>query len=135
MRNAAEHGDLRAKFRLTEHYRFGDPTDQAKARELLFELAEQGFPLAQVSLAELYCWGEGGVPRDHSLAFKWYRTAADQGYPEGIYHVGRCFFEGIGVPINKTEARAWFADAAARNHFNARMFLSREDSKFFGWKF
>ncbi|MDR3409503.1 MAG: tetratricopeptide repeat protein [Formivibrio sp.] len=137
VKRAADHGYIHAKYNLSSLYKcgHGTPKDEARALQLHFEVAEQGFPPAQTALASLYFLGQDGVPRNHALAFKWYQKAAEQGYTEGIYHVGWCYFDGIGVPKNKAESRKWFVAAAQRNHSEALRILQREDKKLFGWRF
>jgi TPR repeat protein len=43
-------------------------------------LAEQGDAFAQTNLGLMYSKGKG-VPQDYKTAVKWYRLAAEQGYP------------------------------------------------------
>jgi S1-C subfamily serine protease len=61
-------------------YRLGEgvPEDDKEAVKWYRLAADQGFALAQLSLAFMYEWGEG-VPEDFIEAYKWYNLAAAQG--------------------------------------------------------
>jgi TPR repeat protein len=54
-----------------------------------------------------------GVPADPSRAFRYYQQSAQAGNGQGMYSVGRCYREGIGVARNETEAQKWFNAAKA----------------------
>jgi TPR repeat protein len=136
VQRAAEHGYLQAKYNLSSLYRYGHGVliDEAKAQQLHVEAAEAGFAPAQVALASNYWHGTDGFPRDLSLALKWYRKAAEQGYADAIFYVGFFYYDGIGIPKNKPESRKWFVEAAKQNHLDALRLLKHEDGKFFSWR-
>lgn len=63
-------------------------SDPAQAALWLEQAATQGHPRAQARLARLYQDpppdpGDNGVEQDYTLAYKWYRLAADQDYLQG----------------------------------------------------
>ena len=47
------------------------------------------------------------------FAFKLYRAAAKKGFPIAMGNVGHCYWYGIGVRQNKTQAVKWFKKAAS----------------------
>lgn len=77
--------------------------------------AEQGDARAQFGLGLAYHLGEG-VPKDVSVAAKWYLKAAEQGYADAQYYIALCYDEGQGVPKDLTEAAKWFRKAAEQGH-------------------
>lgn len=81
-------------------------------------LAEDGNPIAQISLGFDYANGNG-VPQDYAEAVKWYRMAADQGYAEAQLNMGVMYYNGQGVPQNYSEAYVWLSLAAAGGQENA----------------
>jgi TPR repeat protein len=48
-------------------------------------------------------------------AVKWYRKAAEQGFPEAQYGLGVCYANGDGVPKNYMEAYKWMNLGLAQN--------------------
>ena len=106
---AADQGDAAAQSNLGSMLREGDlglPRPDEAMR--LFQLAaEQGNEIAQFNLAfSLETLG------NNSEAFKWYLTAAKQGYTEAMTAVGICYDSGIGIELDQHEALKWFQQAA-----------------------
>jgi TPR repeat protein len=100
--------------------------------------AEQGFPIAQLNLGELYRTGRG-IPQDYSQAALWFRKAAEQDhvgaqfglaemYSAGNRNTARCgrrlparhaqagdaYQEGKGVGPDAIQAYKWLSLASAR---------------------
>lgn len=71
--------------------------------------AEAGQPVAQVSLATKYMYGQE-VPRDEEQAFSWYLKAAEQGVAPGA--VAYMYATGTGVTEDYHEAAKWYAKGA-----------------------
>lgn len=92
----------------------GDHT--AKLRDLR-PLAEQGDANAQYNLGEMYFRGQG-VPKDRTVAAKWYRLAAKQGLAGAQHRLG--FYNLIK---NDTEAVKWFRLAAEQGYPPAQYVL------------
>ena len=44
-------------------------------------------------------------------AFKWYRKAAEQGFAQAQYSLGKCYQEGFGTQKNEAEAEKWLSKA------------------------
>ena len=58
---------------------------------------------------------EDGLAPNHSSlqdAYKWYRTAAQAGYPPAQHSLGRFLETGKGVERNEKEALKWYQSAA-----------------------
>ncbi len=71
-----------------------------------------------------YSIGEG-VEKDYVKAAKCFRKAAEQGYANGQYYLGRMYWHGQGVPRDDLEALQWTQNAAEQGHAEARAFLER----------
>ena len=70
----------------------------------------------------MYARGDG-VREDDSEAFRWYRLAAEQGYANAQYQVGRMYFMGQGVLSDAAEAFRWNRRAAQQGHAMAQAAL------------
>lgn len=69
-------------------------------------------------------YAEGvGVPKDDAEAEKWYRKAAEQGFPEAQYNLGVMYEKGAGVRKNAKEAVKWFRKAAEQGLAVAQLSL------------
>ncbi len=68
-------------------------------------------PAGEVKLALRYELGRG-VARNCFEAFSLYRRAADQGYAEAEYHLGRMYHDGRCMGRNLSEAARWLRRAA-----------------------
>ena len=56
---------------------------------------------------------------DTSLAFAWYRRAADAGMPDAEFNVAVMLDSGRGVPPDLAEAAVWYARAATHGNHRA----------------
>ena len=72
-------------------------------------------PKAKYNLGLKYLNGDG-VPRDYAAAVRWFRKAADQGFPEAQTNLGFMYAKGLGVPQDYTEAMKWCRKAADQGH-------------------
>ena len=89
----------------------------------LIEKANAGDPEALNNLGDRYYCGCDYVSEDKVKAAELYRKSADQGYAEGQYHLGMCYYFGKGVPRDRAEAVKWFQKAALRGHAEAAELL------------
>jgi TPR repeat protein len=113
---AAAHRERTAELDLAGDYRTGRVVEQdaAKAAPLYRRAAEQGSPVAQKVLGDLYAQGSG-VPRDFAAACAWWGRAAMQGESsEAQRNYGTCYLTGTGVARDETRALAWWL--IARNN-------------------
>ena len=51
---------------------------------------------------------------------KWYRKAAEQGFAEAQYNLGVCYYHGLGVEPDYSEAVKWWRQAAEQGHAEAQ---------------
>ena len=125
-RHLAEQGDIKSQFMLGFMYDSGlfpgVPQDYAEAVKWYRMAAEQGHPVAQTELGELYNQGKG-VPQDYAEAVKWYRMAAEQGHSAAQYNLGLMYANGRGVPQDLTEGVRRFRIAAEQGNAKAQLFL------------
>ena len=57
-------------------------------------------------------------------AFKYFQLAAEQGYMEAQFWLGKMYEEGKGVPASKKHANKWYAKAAEQGHAAAQYKLA-----------
>lgn len=113
---AALQNHIRAKYWLAYclSKKTDDVANEGRARQLYFETANQGFPLAQVTVAEFY--GDSyesrfGIRKDPVEAAKWYMKAASQGYPSACESLAFCYKIGSGVRKDENLAREYYLKA------------------------
>ena len=97
--------------------------DFAAALKMFGALAEEGDPIAQYTLAQMYWSGEGAAA-DPAEAFKWMRKSAEQGLGPAQHNLGIHYQFGQGVPQDLEAARHWFGEASRRDHPKAQACLS-----------
>jgi hypothetical protein len=85
----------------------------------LLAQAEKGSAASQAELGSMYTDGRS-VTRDYQEAFKWNRSAADQGNPEGLNGLGMLYYHGWGVERNYTHAFELFQMAAEKGYAHAK---------------
>ena len=83
--------------------------------EELVSDAEDGDGYAQLALGYMYEEGDE-VPRDLSLAMKWFHRAAERGVEDAMCELGRMYYYGKGTPRDLSEAFGWFMKAAELDH-------------------
>ena len=54
------------------------------------------------------------MTQDFKEAFKWFRQAAEQGYPSAQYNLARYYVEGKAVETDLVEAYKWYLLASER---------------------
>lgn len=84
--------------------------DYKKAYSIWLDLAEQGYPPAQSTLAYLY--GSGiGVNKNYKTAAKWMTKAANQGELQSMYNLAGFYFEGKGVEIDYKKSEKLYRES------------------------
>lgn len=66
-------------------------------------------------------------------AFKWFLSAADQGFVEAEFVLGQCYEKGIGIEEDKEEALFWYKKAAAEEHKGAKKAIARLKKQSDSW--
>ena len=89
-------------------YLFGDEveSDPVKAVELLTTASEKDDELGQYLLSRCYFEGRG-VERDVEASFNLAQKSAEQDYQPAIEDLVQMFREGIGTPLNLSQAEHW----------------------------
>jgi TPR repeat protein len=87
--------------------------DYAAALAVYRPLAEQGNPVAQYSLGQMYFNGQG-VTRNDAEALKWYSLAARQGNGSAQASLATMYDVGEGVPQNYIRAYMWSTLATSK---------------------
>ena len=65
-------------------------------------------PREMAQIAEDYCLGNNGRPKDYDLGVKWARKAAEQGDADAQCRLALCYCLGQGVGQDYMEAIKWF---------------------------
>jgi TPR repeat protein len=94
----------------------------AKAVEVLTKIANEGNPLAQLRLGDLYFHGKG-VVEDENTAIFWWKKSAASGNAEAMYQIAHAYLFGNtaakGVADPDREAATWYFQAASAGHAEA----------------
>jgi hypothetical protein len=117
LRTQAERGDAEAQF----HYAYellnpGGVSERFNdaGMQWLRKSAEQGYAVAQYSLAEAYLQGFKNKGEHAAVeSARWFRMAAEQGHFYAQYRYSQACATGQGVPQDMIEAYAWASLAAA----------------------
>jgi hypothetical protein len=88
-----------------------DRSNYATALKVWLPLAEQGDPVAQTYVGEIFEKGLGVQP-DYPVAATWYRRAAEKGYSRAALNVGNLYERGLGVSRDPVQALNWYRRAA-----------------------
>jgi len=91
----------------------GFERNEKQALIFMKESAAQGCGEGYRELGYGFHFGTHTLNKCHDSAFKEYKKSADQGSPSGIYSLGFCFEEKVGVPQNFTKANAYFKQAVS----------------------
>lgn len=84
--------------------------------------AEAGNAVAQCTLGLFYSLGEG-LPKDATVAAKWFRLAAEQGNAHAQCALGLLCANGDGVSKDAAEAVKWYRLAAEQGNARAQINL------------
>jgi TPR repeat protein len=113
--------------RLAEAYHTGNgtPKDNEKALLLARQSASMNSAFGQLMMGYLFEAGLAGEPSDDVKAFNWYMLAAEQNHPEALNTVGKCYFNGDGVQLDKRKAFEYFQRSANLKYSDALVNLGR----------
>ena len=121
-KKAADQGYATAIARIGTCYEYGIgvPKNPRKAFECYEKAANiSSHFFAQKDVARCYVKGIGVCP-DGSKALEIYRRLADGGEKDGLYYLGVCYYDGVGVPKDAVRAYAYFNASAAMDDDNAK---------------
>ena len=116
---AAKAGDTAAQLLAADIYAGRYLTvarDDAKMVDFLWQAATNNEPEALAKIG--FCYEEGiGLPRDQTLAIKWYTKGADLGSPEAMVNLGSCYSQGKGgLARDDKVAVKWYERGAEQNY-------------------
>ena len=113
----AERGSLIAQLLLGWMYHAGKGVDQnlEEAEKWYRKAAVTNSPEGQFYLATLH-----RTKRQYQQAIDWFEKSASQGYSPAIYLLGKLYYVGEGVAVNKDKAFEYFERAAQEGHLFVR---------------
>jgi TPR repeat protein len=113
----AEKGLVAAQLLLGWMYHAGKGVHQnlEEAEKWYQKAAVTDSPEGQFYLATLH-----RTKRQYQQAIEWFEKSASQGYSPAIYLLGKLYYIGDGVAINKEKAFEYFERAAQDGHLFAR---------------
>ncbi len=85
---------------------FSQSSLAASFQDELLKEANQGNPIAQWRLGDMYMDGDG-VRQDYAEALKWFKLSADQGNPDAQWRLGLLYYSGEGVRQDYAKAKEW----------------------------
>ena len=100
-----------------------DKEDYATALREWKPLAEQGNARAQVSLGEMYAYGNG-VEQNFQTAARWFKASAQQGNASAQHELGLLYFIGEGVKQDYEKAVGSFTQSAEQGHQDSQYTLA-----------
>ena len=125
---AASKGNPAAQANLADMYRLGDGV--TKNPDLAFQWAlkssEQKWPSGLNQLGILFRDGIG-VRQDSEKALGLFKEAATSNRPKTLAafsNIGRMYFNGTGMPVNREEAQKWFEAGTKVNDGDSFAYLS-----------
>jgi len=134
---AIEKGDVLAKYYLADLYRFGVGVEknQQKAFDLYSKvinsdsLSEEQRNDACAKLGTYYLQG-GVVSKDAFVGVSLFQKSiiGASSSPLGMFFLGYCLYNGLGIDINKDKAQEMFQSAAKRGQQNAMQALKNIQS-------
>ena len=63
------------------------------------------------------------MAKDEVEMAKWCRKAAEQGYAQAQYDLGKMYIDGVGVTRDVNEAKIWLGKSAAQGNAKAAELL------------
>ena len=137
----AQEGDAEAQYQLASCYHSGYGVEENDSLAFVWakKSAEQDYPAglyflamsqinagdpsAQFVVGKIFDYGNGGVEQNQEVAVRWYRRAAEQGYPGAQFNMGNCCQLGEGVEMNKEEAVYWYRLASLQGDADSQYML------------
>jgi hypothetical protein len=106
----------------------GTAVDHTTAAEWYRKAAEQGDPLAENNLADLYLRGEG-VAQNDAQAFAWFERAANQGNTGAQIKLGFLYANGRATSKDPEAAYAWITAASLAGDQRGQKYLAALESQ------
>lgn len=99
-------------------------TDDEDSTKAFLRKATDGSPADQFQVGVMYEQGKD-VPRNDTMAFRWYKKAAEKGLPESQYKIALMYRFGKGTTKSSYQAARWFQAAAEQGHAKAQVKLGQ----------
>ncbi len=99
-------------------------TDDGDSTKVFLRKAMDGSREDQFQVGVMYEQGKG-VPRNDTLAFHWYKKAAEKGLADAQYKVALMYRTGKGTPKSSYQSAKWFQAAAEQGHAKAQVKLGQ----------
>ena len=103
----------------------GVAKDYSKAAECFRQSGEKGKPNAYTKLGSLYFSGDYGLDRDSIRAIELWQEAAKLKDVEGMFMLGLCYKDGIGVPKDLNKAYSYFYKCAKLGHVKSQYYVGK----------
>lgn len=120
-KKAVEQGNVNAQYNLG--FCLKDTYDYNAIFKLWRDAAKQENPSAVNILG--YCYDGIEIAEDKAEAFSWWKKAAEEGYAEAQFVIGRFYSDGIGVNKDEKKAFAWWKKAADQDYDFAQICVGR----------
>lgn len=116
---AAKSGNAEGQCNLAECYFYGIGIEKniLKAIEWATKASDQGYTQAQINL------GEYLINREGWKSIELFRKAAKKNEKQGQYLLGYCYYHGINISIDYSNAIEWFRMSAEQGHSGAQYYL------------
>ncbi len=105
-------------------------SDPSAAKSQFVKLIKDGYAPAYIELAEMYEKGIG-VKANKRKAMRLYQSCAkiksftfSSAVTEAMYHLGRCFSDGMGKSPDLLKSLQWYSKASERGHSKAQYELA-----------
>ena len=98
-------------------------------KDEIISLAKSGEVDYQILLGYYYLYGKEGVSQDFDKAFYWFNAAAkkvqtdNEHYNVLVFHLGLCYYDGLGTEENYNQAVRWFKLGANRGDALSQYYL------------
>jgi uncharacterized protein len=106
-----DQSDTFARYQLSQKLYFSG--EEARALEILRELAEEGVSIAQAALGNILVFN---VRSDNVEARKWLEMAAEAKIPDAFHGLGTIYLHGLGVERSAFKAAELLATGANLDH-------------------
>lgn len=94
------------------------PLQEGLSLNQIEEMAKREDVDAQLLLADMFYTGNV-LPKDYSMAAKWYQRATRQANSTAEYMLGNCYYYGHGVSQSYSKAMSWYYKAAEHGNADA----------------
>lgn len=106
---------------LGEFYYFGHGVEKDVDASIAYTraAADAALPIAQVTLSQLYHYGQRGVGKDVETARELLFAAVNANFHVAQYRLGMRYYRGRGFEVDDDKAFHWFKKAADQGHLAA----------------